>query len=105
GRPLAALSFAVNYRLGGLDVRGYHLANIPTHLATALLLFGGCRRDLLLSSSVQNQSNAGVLAAAIALLWVVHPLNTEAVSYVTERTESLMALLFVLTLYASIRAL
>src|SRR5262249_15029937 len=44
------------------------------------------------------------VAFAVALLWSVHPLNTEAVDYLTQRTESLMAMLLMATLYASIRA-
>ena len=47
--------------------------------------------------------SAGI-AFAVALLWVVHPLNTEVVDYLTERTESMMALFYLLTLYASLRA-
>ena len=43
-------------------------------------------------------------AFAVALIWVVHPLNTEAVNYLTQRTESMMGLFYFLTLYASIRA-
>jgi protein O-mannosyl-transferase len=106
GRPLVALSFALNYRAGGLDVRGYHLANIGIHVCTALLLFGIARRTLLMPRwrDLYGAGAAG-LAFAIALVWTVHPLNTEAVDYLTERTESLMALMFMLTLYASIRAL
>ncbi|MGH9387692.1 MAG: hypothetical protein ACRD2N_25825 [Vicinamibacterales bacterium] len=107
GRPLVALSFALNHRVGGLEVRGYHLANIGIHLCTALLLFGVARRTLLMPrmKGLYSADDATGPAFAIALLWTVHPLNTEAVDYITERTESLMALMFVLTLYASIRAL
>ena len=39
GRPLVSLTFAVNYALGGLDVRGYRLVNIAIHVICALLLF------------------------------------------------------------------
>lgn len=106
GRPLVALSFAVNYRLGGLDVRGYHLINVGIHLCTALLLWGVARRTLLMSGADgPDRSHANGLACAMALLWAVHPLNSEAVNYITERTESLMALMFMLTLYSSIRSL
>jgi tetratricopeptide (TPR) repeat protein len=106
GRPLVALSFALNYRVGGLEVWGYHFVNIAIHLCTALLLFGVVRRTLLLPRlSDRFGASASRLAFAIALLWTVHPLNTEAVDYLTERTESLMALMFMLTLYASVRAL
>jgi protein O-mannosyl-transferase len=106
GRPLVALSFAANYRAGGLEVRGYHIANVVIHLLTALLLFGVVRRTLVQPRvTALARGDHASLAFAIALLWALHPLSTEAVDYMTQRTESLMALMFMLTLYASIRAL
>jgi len=106
GRPLVNLSFAVNYALGKLNVRGYHLANLVFHLACGVLLFGLVRRTFeipALRAALGNRS--ADLAFAVALLWTVHPLNSEVVDYVTERTESMMALCYLLTLYASQRAL
>jgi tetratricopeptide (TPR) repeat protein len=105
GRPIVNLSFAANYAAGGLDVRGYHVMNIAIHLACALLAFGVVRRTLELPRmrAVFGASSAN-LAGAVAVLWVVHPLNSEVVDYLTERTESLMALFYLLTLYACIRA-
>jgi hypothetical protein len=47
---------------------------------------------------------AAPIAFAAALLWMLHPLNTEVVTYVTQRTESMMALFYLLTVYASLRA-
>ena len=93
GRPLVNLSLAVNYALGGLEVRGYHLFNVGVHLACALLIFGIVRRTLA----------ADEVAFAVALIWLLHPLNTEVVDYVTQRTESMMAFFYLLTLYAAIR--
>jgi tetratricopeptide (TPR) repeat protein len=94
GRPVVNVSFAVNYALGGRDVFGYHAGNIALHLLCGLLLFGITRRTGLPAAG----------ALAIALLWTVHPLNSEAVNYITQRTESLMALCYLLTLYCAIRA-
>src|SRR5262249_27953133 len=105
GRPLVNASFAFNYALGGLDVRGYHAWNVAVHLACALLLFALVRRTL--EQPVLRDrfaSRAPDLAFAVALLWVLHPLNTEAVDYVTQRTESMMALFYLATLIASSRA-
>jgi tetratricopeptide (TPR) repeat protein len=105
GRPIVNLSFGVNYALGGLDVRGYHVVNIGIHLICALLAFGVLRRTLELPRMRDRfAGNSANLACAAALLWAVHPLNTEVVNYLTERTESLMALFYLLTIYASIRA-
>jgi len=105
GRPVVALSFAVNYALDGYDVGSYHFTNVAIHAACALLLFGIARRTLTLSRLQQRFGAAGPsLALAIALVWVTHPLNTEAVNYLTQRTELLMALFLLLTLYACVRA-
>jgi tetratricopeptide (TPR) repeat protein len=105
GRPVVNVSFAVNYALGALDVRGYHVGNIAIHLLCALLVFGIVRRTLDAPGVPISFRSVGVdLAFAVALIWALHPLNTEVVDYVTQRTESLMALCYLLTLYASIRA-
>ena len=106
GRPVVALSLAINYALGGLDVRGYHAWNVAVHILCTLVLFGIIRRTLGRSPLQERFGSASdVIAAACALIWLVHPLQTEAVNYVTQRTESTMALFYLLTLYAAIRAL
>ena len=94
GRPAVNVSFAINYALGGREVTGYHAVNIAIHLLCGLVIFGIARR-------AQPDVNA---AFAIALVWTVHPLNSEAVNYVTQRSESLMALFYLLTLYGALRA-
>jgi hypothetical protein len=93
GRPLVNLSFALNYAFGGLDGAGYHAVNIALHIACALLLFGIVRRSLA-SSRIPTgvRAAASNTAVVIALLWLVHPLQSEVVDYVNQRSESLMAL-------------
>jgi tetratricopeptide (TPR) repeat protein len=103
GRPLVNLSFAINYAMGGLHVGGYHLVNIVLHVLCALLLFGVVRRTLALPP-LHLAERSPSIALATALLWLVHPLNTEAVDYVTQRTELMMGACYLLALYASIRA-
>ena len=92
GRPLLNLSLAVNYRLSGLRVGSYHAANLAIHLLAGLTLLGIARRRLPFLG-----------AGALALLWTVHPLQTESVTYVVQRAESLMGLCYLLTLYCFIR--
>jgi Flp pilus assembly protein TadD len=105
GRPLVNLSFAINYAIGGLSEGGYHAVNIAIHVACALLLFGIVRRSLENARVPRTLAvHANGTALAIALVWLVHPLQSEVVDYVTQRSESLMALFFLLTLYAAIRA-
>ena len=103
-RPLTNLSFAVNYAIGQLAVRSYHAGNLLIHLLAALTLFGIVRRTLLLPALRDRFAGASTgLAAAVALIWALHPLQTESVTYIVQRVESLMGLCYLLTLYALIR--
>ncbi len=105
GRPVAGLTFALNFAASELDPSAYRATNVVIHVACALLTFGLVRRTLALPLlSPAFDKSADDLATAVALLWVVHPLTTDAVTYITQRTESLMALFYLLTLYASLRA-
>ena len=103
GRPVVNVSFALNYAFGGFQVQGYHAVNLVIHLSCALLLFGIVRRTLARSSRVGLSTHAADLGCACALLWLLHPIQTDAVDYVTQRTELMMGLFYLLTLYASIR--
>jgi TolA-binding protein len=104
-RPLVNLSFAINYAIGELSVRGYHLANVSLHIASALLLFGIIRMTLAAGKRRERfAADADGVALASALIWMVHPLQTEPVDYLTQRTELLMGLCYLLTLYGAIRA-
>ena len=100
GRPVLNLSLALNYAAGGTAVTGYHVFNLLIHLAASLMLFGVVRRTLL---RVTDPEASAPLALATALLWALHPLQTESVTYVIQRAESLMGLFYLLTLYAFIR--
>jgi tetratricopeptide (TPR) repeat protein len=103
-RPVVNLTFAINYAISGLDVRGFHAGNLLIHLLAALALFGVVRRTLLTPSLRERFGRAASgLAMAVALIWAVHPLLTESVTYLTQRTECLMGLFFLLTLYGTIR--
>lgn len=97
-------TLAVNYALGGLSVEGYHVVNLLIHLLAALTLYGLVRRTLLLPSPGKRWAPvAAELALAVALLWMAHPLQTESVTYLTQRAESLMGLFYLLTLYTFLR--
>ena len=104
-RPLLNLSFALNYAIGGLSVRGYHVVNLAIHVIAGAALFGIVRRTLSLPSfSGRFQSSAVGIALATSLIWTLHPLQTESVTYISQRAESLMGQFYLLTLYCSIRS-
>lgn len=102
GRPVVNLTLALNRTLGGETVWGYHAFNLAVHVAAALVLFGLVRRTL------RRQGREDRLAAGLGLtaagLWALHPLQTEAVTYVVQRAESLMGLFYLVTLYGFVRA-
>ncbi|HEY7091211.1 MAG TPA: tetratricopeptide repeat protein [Tepidisphaeraceae bacterium] len=103
-RPLANLSLAINYRLGGMNPLGYHALNMILHIGTAILLLAVLHRALLLDYFQGKFDNAALpLAACCALLWAVHPLQTEAVQYVTQRTEIMAGLFYFATVYSALR--
>jgi tetratricopeptide (TPR) repeat protein len=104
GRPLVNVSFAINYFLGGLDPTGYRLANLVVHLLSAALLVGIVRRTLQLPRVASGRNDVvWMVSLAAGALWALHPLTSEPVVYVTQRTELLMAFCYLLTLYASLR--
>ncbi len=119
GRPAANLSLAIDHAvteaLGLVDRGGsapdafptvvYHATNLLLHLFCGLLLLGIVRRTLSLASlgSWANGS-AETLGLASMALWLVHPIQTEAVDYVIQRTELLVSACYLATLYTSIRA-
>jgi len=114
-RPIVDLTLALNYAVHGLDVRGYHVVNVTIHLLAALTLFGLIRRTLTLPPDLSEprasaradartaSRPAPFLAFAVALIWAVHPLQTQSVTYLIQRCESLMGLFYLLTLYCVVR--
>jgi tetratricopeptide (TPR) repeat protein len=104
GRPVVNLSLAVNYAIGELNVEGYHAVNLAIHILAALTLFGLMRRTLLLPAlSTRFGAASTGLAMAVTLLWALHPLQTESVTYVVQRAEALVGLFYLLTLYCLLR--
>jgi tetratricopeptide (TPR) repeat protein len=108
-RPVASYTLAINYAISGLETWSYHAFNLAFHLISALLLFGIIRRTIPKTQNPKPQnpplddSDATVIAAAIALLWAVHPLTTDVVTYIIQRTDGLMGMFLLLTLYCAIR--
>jgi lipoprotein NlpI len=101
GRPLANLSLALNHAISGQDPWSYHALNLALHLANAALLYAIL--VALLASPGGPRSEAPLAAAFTTLLWLLHPLQTAAVTYVMQRTELLASFCVLLTLHAFLR--
>ncbi len=97
GRPVLALSLALNYAVGGLAVRGYHAVNVTLHLLNVLLWWALLTRVLQRGPGAALRDPA-LAAWTAALLWAVHPLATQPVAYIVQRGELLVTLFYLLTL-------
>lgn len=106
GRPLLRCTLALNYAISGAEsTLGYHLFNLAVHLAAGLVLYHLLRETLNTPRLRERCApNAGWLSLAAALLWVVHPLNTQAVTYIVQRCEAMMGLAFLSFLYCLARS-
>jgi hypothetical protein len=104
-RGIPTWSFALNYQWGGQEVWGYHLLNLTVHLASALVVYALTFTTLRLPSlGGRYRGREHVLAGLTALIFTVHPLQTMAVSYIVQRTESIAAFFYFLSLLFFARA-
>ena len=101
-RPVANLSFALNYYLQGFDVGGYHLVNIFIHLFCAILIYFLSRKTLALAMTGTDLRDERIIAFFAALIWLVHPVNTQTVTYVVQRMNGLATMFFLLSFYGYI---
>jgi tetratricopeptide (TPR) repeat protein len=98
-RGIPTWSFALNYQWGGEDVWGYHPLNLAVHLASALVIYALVLTTLRLPTlDGRYAGREHLLAGLTALVFTVHPLQTMAVSYIVQRTESIAAFFYFLSL-------
>ena len=105
GRPLLNFSLALNYAVSGAEVWSYHLLNLLIHALAGCTLFAVVRRTLQRPGWAGRfgGDNSG-FALAVALVWTLHPLQTESVTYIVQRAESLVGLCYLLTLWGFVRS-
>lgn len=105
-RPVARWTLSCNRALSGEAVWSYHVVNVMIHSVAGLLMLGVVRRTLLRVDGGRRFSvrEAAALAAVVTGVWLLHPLQTESVTYVVQRTEALVSVCALLTLYAFVRS-
>ncbi|ADW18228.1 Tetratricopeptide TPR_1 repeat-containing protein [Desulfobulbus propionicus DSM 2032] len=104
-RPVAYLSFALNWYVGQDNPIGYHLVNLLIHILTAFFLF---KTTFLLLQSPRlekySEDKALFIALLSATLWAINPIQTQAVTYIVQRMASMAAMFFIFSTYNYIRA-
>ncbi len=105
-RFVSQLTFALNYRLHGTRVEGYHVVNLAIHVGAALLLFGIVLRTLALPFFDRSRlrGREEIVALASAAFFALHPIQTQAVTYIVQRMASLAGFFCLLGLWGYLRA-
>ncbi len=99
-RPLTFLSFDLNHRLSGFNPLSYHLFNVLVHILCTIMIFLISRK--LFASAYNHPLN--FIPFVIAFIFSVHPVNTEVVSYISPRSESLATFFYLVSLYTFIQS-
>src|SRR5215471_16936018 len=104
-RPLAIISFALNYYFNGYNVAGYHIVNILIHIIDGIFLYIFFKTTLHLPLLHFKDTTPEWIAGFTVLIWLVHPLHTQSVTYIVQRMNSLAAMFYILAmlLYAKAR--
>jgi tetratricopeptide (TPR) repeat protein len=104
-RPLPNISFALNYYLHGYNVVGYHVVNILIHISAGFFLYFFVKSTLRTPALRSRYRNDMWISFFTAAVWMIHPLQTQSVSYIVQRMNSLCAMFYILSilLYARFR--
>lgn len=103
-RPVAALSFALNYYVDKYDPLGYHVVNIAIHILTAIFLYLFLAATFTLPYFKEQNASYPLIAFFAALLWLVHPVQTQSVTYIVQRMNSMAAMFYVLACFFYVKA-
>lgn len=102
-RPVANISFALNYYFDGYDVAGYRLVNVLIHIASGIFLFFVVKATLTLPSVPIGAHRSRLIPFFTSLIWLLHPLHTQSVTYIVQRMNSMAAMFYILALLLYIK--
>jgi len=104
-RPVACLSFALNYYFGKLNVSGYHLVNLAIHLISSIFLFLFVYRTLeYLALTKRWTGDTYFVALLSTVLWAVNPIQTQAITYIVQRMAAMAAMFYIIGMYCYLLA-
>lgn len=103
-RYLGNLSFSVNYAVAGLNPFGYHVTNVLIHATNALLVYYLITLTFMTPALAGTRLSSGIVAMATAFIFLVHPIQTQAVSYIVQRFASLATFFYLLSIISYVKA-
>src|SRR4030067_490282 len=102
-RPLVMISYTINYWSGGRNPAVYRITNLLFHIGTAFLLFLTVEAILHRNGEIRGLTSYHFIALASALIFAVHPFNSEAVNYITARPSLMSGFFYLLAFYFWVR--
>lgn len=105
-RPIAMFSFALNWYFGGTDVFGYHLVNTTIHILAGFFLFLTIIEFFKTPVLKDKYKNKEIYNIALfsSVLWLIHPIQIQAVTYIVQRMASMSAMFFIMTFFCYLKA-
>jgi len=102
-RSIPQITFALNYYFHQYNLKGYHVVNIIIHILTGILLYFFLKITLSISTLQFKYNNPGLISFFSTMIWLVHPLHTQSVTYIVQRMNSMSAMFYLLSmlLYAT----
>ena len=104
-RPVAMLSFAINWYFGKSNVWGYHLVNTVIHVMSALFLYLVIlhlfKTNNLTEKYLEERYSIALLSS---ILWVIHPIQSQGVTYIVQRMASMAAMFYIISIYCYLKA-
>ena len=100
-RGIATATFAINYAIGGLNVVGYHIVNLAIHITNSIFVYFLVFLTLTRIDSLKDRAKK--IAVYTALLFAVHPIQTQAVTYIVQRMEILASMFMLIGLLVFIK--
>jgi tetratricopeptide (TPR) repeat protein len=102
-RPIGNMSFALNYYFHQYNLKGYHVVNIIIHIFAGFFLFLFIKTTLSILSIESKCDHPTLIAFFSALIWLVHPVQTQSVTYIIQRLNSLAAMFYVLSFWLYVK--
>ncbi|NNL77454.1 MAG: tetratricopeptide repeat protein [Desulfobacterales bacterium] len=102
-RPIANISFALNYYFHGYNLVGFHLVNILIHIAAGIFLYFLIKATLTTPTLRSRYEKFGWIPFFATFIWMVHPLQTQSIAYLVQRMNSMAAMFYVLSLLLYVR--
>ena len=102
-RPIGNITFALNYYFHQYRLTGYHLVNIIVHLLTVILLYFFIKTTLSLPALASKYDHPDLIAFFATLVWLVHPVHTQSVTYIVQRLNSMATMFYMLSFWLYVK--